>query len=535
MPTLALPTNYIVGYVRVSKMEQGHGWSPTNQEAEIRRFAARHQLQVAGVFYDIGRSGSTLQNRLGLLDLLTMVQQGGIGAVVAWREDRLARRVRTVKALSHAIFKAKAHIITLVPFVHDQGPAHAQSEAALIRPLLQVQAEEEWHTTRRRVLPGVISAAQNGRRGGHIPFGYKRLADGTIIIDEVAATFVRQWFRAIVDGDNVTTLVRRCAERGERHVDGRPFTTDLIRGVLQNSYMHGTLYYKPPVVDPSSKPARICHDNHHPALVDRALFSRVQQIFEKRRNRAQSYNITDEQHAKTTNTELLSSQSAITINISRTFDVAAAISGPTKRIHGIIPPDVVRCGHCGGTMYASLQTCGARGRRRQVAKYICHRHKNEGRLVCPQTPASTAEIDANVAIEVRKAIHAGVFSHIVVPTAPPVIGDLDEKIVAVEKKLQSLRDAIKTGVASAVLTARLAQVEADSAALAAERQRVVQTHRLPSGPRWRVLSDFDANWPACSQAEQRTIISWLCKEIHIDQNCLKSITFAQNTIPAESL
>jgi DNA invertase Pin-like site-specific DNA recombinase len=181
---------------------------------EIRRFAERHHLHVVDIFSDIGRSGGTVKNRLGLRDLLLLVQERGIGAVIAWREDRYARRVRLVKAISSTFFAAGTHIITLEPFVHDSGLAGASTEAALLRPLMQIQAEEELQTIRRRIIPGITTAAHHGRRGGHIPYGYKKLSDGSICIDEDAAPTVRHCFQAVLDGVTVSSLVGQLAQQG---------------------------------------------------------------------------------------------------------------------------------------------------------------------------------------------------------------------------------------------------------------------------------------------------------------------------------
>ena len=234
MLTLALPSNFVVGYVRVSKAEQGLGWSPTNQEAAIRRFAEEHHLTVAGIFADIGRSGATLRNRRGLRDLLLLVREGGIGAVIAWREDRLGRKMRENIAISREIHAAKAHIICLEPFVHDAGPQGASHETLLLRPLLQIQAQEEWETIRRRVLPGLKTAALNGRRGGHLPFCYRRLPEGSVVIEAVEADLIVRSFQAVIAGTPVSALVRLFAQEGRRRSGDRPLTFDLT-GMLDHA------------------------------------------------------------------------------------------------------------------------------------------------------------------------------------------------------------------------------------------------------------------------------------------------------------
>ena len=526
MLPLSLPSNYIVGYVRVSKAEQGLGWSPSNQEAAIRRFAEQHHLTVAGIFADIGRSGATLRNRRGLRDLLLVVREGGIGAVIAWREDRLGRRMREGIALSREIHATKAHILCLEPFVHDSGPQGADHETLLLRPLLQIQAQEEWETIRRRVVPGLKTAAINGRRGGHLPFGYLRMPAGPIAISTADAAIVVRSFQAVVAGTPVSALVRNFAEEGLRRSGGRSLTFDLINGILRNPYVCGTLLYRlPQGVEGAGQVVK--HLGHHPTIIDPALFAQVQALLAQRRTRSLAHRRSN-QHAGT-------AESAMVVappSLIRDLDVMAAISGPPRSVHGIVPPNVARCGHCGAPMYATLQTCGARGRRRRIAVYLCHRHKREGARVCPQPPALAEDIDAAVSRHLRRAIAGGQFRHHLLPTLPPDLSHLDTSIAATTTRRDALQRAASLGTPSAGLRDRLATLVQEIERLTSERQRCAHSLRLPSGPRLLALQHFDDYWPTCDQVTRRDIIGWLLERVRIHDKAVQSVAFLGQAPPA---
>lgn len=524
--SLLLPSVYIVGYVRVSKAEQGLGWSPANQEAAIRRFAEQQGLTVVGIYPDIGRSGGSLRNRRGLLSVLQTVKQGGIGAVVAWREDRLGRRMRDGFAVSREIHAAGTHIVTLEPFLHDPGPAAADSDSRLLRPLLQIQAQEELETIRRRVVPGLAAAARRGRRGGHAPFGYRRLDRDTLVIHEPEAAIIRRCFTAVATGTPVSALVRQLSLDGVRHDDGRPLSFDLIRGFLVNPFVCGTLLYRLPVgLEDGGQVIR--HLGHHPAIVDQALFARVGARLAGGRARRLAHTKGGTSESGDAAPGAKATAPGTVSMPTRLLDVEAAITGPARRIHGILPPQVARCGQCGSTMYASLQTCGARGRRRRVPVYLCERHKREGAAACPQLPAPAEAIDDEVARRLQHDIALGRFRHHLLPTLPPDLGDLDTRIKAAAVACERLQQAMTLGAQSGALGERLQALNLEHDRLAQERNHRAQTLRLPRGPRLSVLQDFPTTWPTCDVAAKRDIVGWLVAEVRIHQKDVATMQIVQ--------
>ena len=69
---LGRETNRAALYVRASTEHQTY--STVHQEAALREYAAEHGLDVIKTYRDQGRSGLTLEGRVGLLELLTDIQ-----------------------------------------------------------------------------------------------------------------------------------------------------------------------------------------------------------------------------------------------------------------------------------------------------------------------------------------------------------------------------------------------------------------------------------------------------------------------------
>ena len=94
----------VVGYVRLSKAEEGHGLSVQRQSLE--KYCERRGLHLVRVETDNGASGRSTRKRPGLAAAIEACSNEGCGAVVATRVDRLARSSlhfhRTIEQLQRA-------------------------------------------------------------------------------------------------------------------------------------------------------------------------------------------------------------------------------------------------------------------------------------------------------------------------------------------------------------------------------------------------------------------------------------------------
>jgi site-specific DNA recombinase len=87
-----------VGYVRVSTEEQARGGvSLDMQRAKIRAYAALEDMELVEILADEGISGCSIKIRPGIQQVLQMVREKRIDAVIIYKLDRLARN--TVEAL----------------------------------------------------------------------------------------------------------------------------------------------------------------------------------------------------------------------------------------------------------------------------------------------------------------------------------------------------------------------------------------------------------------------------------------------------
>lgn len=164
----------VVGYVRVSTDDQRLGADA--QRAAIEGWCAGNACTVHVWAEDIGVSGAAaLEDRPGLMSAITACRsvRPSMRLVVAKR-DRLARDLLVVRTVER-----------LVSVVSAAGEGNGDTPAdAFMRTILDAAAEYERGLIRARTKSALAERRRAGRRVGTVPFGYRALNDGTVVICE---------------------------------------------------------------------------------------------------------------------------------------------------------------------------------------------------------------------------------------------------------------------------------------------------------------------------------------------------------------
>jgi len=169
-------------YVRQSTVQQveRHHESTRLQYALVDRAAqfgwAREQIVV--IDDDLGRSGATIEGRLGFQRLVAEVGLGNVGLVLGVEMSRLARSCRDW----HQLLEICALFDTLIADadgVYD--PANFNDR--LLLGLKGTMSEAELHILKARMLEGKKAKARRGELGKAVPMGYLRLPSGEVALD----------------------------------------------------------------------------------------------------------------------------------------------------------------------------------------------------------------------------------------------------------------------------------------------------------------------------------------------------------------
>src|ERR1700736_1319985 len=182
-------------YIRQSTVQQveRHQESTRLQYALVDRAFhlgwARESIVV--VDDDLGRSGATIEGRLGFQRLVAEVGLGRVGLVLGVEMSRLARSNRDWHQLLEicALFDV---LIADVDGVYDPSDYNDR----LLLGLKGTKSEAELHMQKGRMLAGRRAKAQRGELGKAVPMGYVRHPSGAITLDpdEQAQTTIRLIF-----------------------------------------------------------------------------------------------------------------------------------------------------------------------------------------------------------------------------------------------------------------------------------------------------------------------------------------------------
>jgi site-specific DNA recombinase len=194
-------------YIRTSSESQGEKSSPAEQEADCRRLAEEKGLTVVNVYRDIEKyrvknklvepSGSRC-DRPGLLAMIKDASQGEFDVILAWREDRLYRGLRSMLMVLDVVQKYKLNIL-LAKETFDSK----------IAPLRAWAAQMELDGMKERMNMGVKARLTSGKANtGQDRYGYIRVGEKINIVDE-EAVWVRKIFEWYTQGVPILQIRER--------------------------------------------------------------------------------------------------------------------------------------------------------------------------------------------------------------------------------------------------------------------------------------------------------------------------------------
>ena len=372
-------------YIRQSTMQQveRHQESTRLQYALTERAYslgwAREMIVV--IDDDLGRSGATIEGRVGFQRLVAEVGLGHVGLVLGVEMSRLARSCRDW----HQLLEICALFDTLIADadgVYD--PANYNDR--LLLGLKGTMSEAELHILQARMLAGRRAKARRGELGKAVPMGYLRRPSGEIVFDPdaqaqatirlVFALFARlrtvgQVMHFLVTHDvRLPVRVSRGPGKGELewHRVNRPTLHNLfVNPIYAGAYVYGLR----PTDRRRQKPGR-------PGTGRRAPCVETAEVF-----------LPDHVPAYISWEQYQHNRAQMQANM-------AARGGPTRAGSALLS-GVLICGRCGLRMNAQYNNNGHAGR------YVCGAMKSSyGDPFCQSLTA--APLDALVADLVLQAL-----------------------------------------------------------------------------------------------------------------------------------
>ena len=408
-----------------------------DQVRECRAYAQRNDMEILGVFADHAVSGKT-DDRPQFQEMIRCSAGRAVSVILVWKLDRIGRN-RTEMALNrYKLKKNGVKIISVTENIPDTP------EGIILESVLEGMAEYYSENLAVNVMRGMRGIALQCRHTGGRPLlGYKVNPDKTYAVDERTAPTVRRIFALYADGKSYNYIIDLLNAEGRKTGSGNSFGKNSLHELLRNERYTGTYIY-------NRAPRRIDgHRNAHakkgeddliriengiPAVIDRALWERVQKRMEENRKTP----------------------------ARNKAKIAYLLSGK------------LFCGHCGSAMVG--QSTMVRGK--QYAYYDCNA---QARLrTCDKKRVRKEEIEqAVVSSTVDEILKPETISFI----AESVVSALQEQkqqdgtnefkqaIFEIDKQIGNIIAAISNGAVSAALTAKLNELEENKAVITNELLR----------------------------------------------------------------
>lgn len=300
MTTLS-PAGLYCAYLRKSRKDieleaLGQGETLARHEQALRDLADRLGIRIAQTYREVV-SGDTIAERPEVRRLLEDVNAGTWDGVLVMDVDRLGRGDSIDQGVIMQSFLYSGTLIITPDKIYDP----AEDSDAEFFEIKLFFSRREYNMIKKRMQRGRLASAMDGCYMGSRPvYGYERIklqgrkgwslkpVPGKAEI--VRAVF--DWYAHGIDGHDVgaAVIADRLNQMGLRTDLGGRFEPSYVRGMLQNPAYIGkvrwnqrqTVYRIEDGKRVKSRPrsdAALLVDGRHEAIVDRALFDRVQAMF----------------------------------------------------------------------------------------------------------------------------------------------------------------------------------------------------------------------------------------------------------------
>lgn len=283
----------VAAYCRVStdKEQQEHSFE-TQKEMYTDMIMMKPNWQMAGIYADEGITGTIAKKRPDFMRMIEDCRKGKIDLIITKSVSRFSRNnldcllyVRELKEMGIPIIFEKEGINTL------------QVSSELLITLFSGLSQAESESISMNVKIGKRQSLKNG----NVPFsyksflGYRKGADGKPEIDEEQAVIIRRIFAEYLAGKSLLDIAKGLTADEIPTARGKTnWSSARVQSILTNEkYKGDALLQKTYIVDCISKKSKKNNgelpmyyvENNHPAIIERAIFDRVQEEISRRNSK----------------------------------------------------------------------------------------------------------------------------------------------------------------------------------------------------------------------------------------------------------
>ncbi|MGH2679608.1 MAG: recombinase family protein, partial [Actinomycetota bacterium] len=229
--------NRVVVYARLSRDRTGEETATSRQLAACKAYAKAQGWHIVGTFREADVSGWIRKERPEFEAALQVLRVGEADGLLAWKLDRVGRRVADVANLLEELTDRKQFLASATEPLNTATPM-----GRAMVGVIAVLAELEAATRSERARAKHAELAKTGRwsGGGRRPFGYSVVKEpgkrAELIIYEPEAKLLRDAARRVLEGASLSSVVTSWNEQGIETPSGGRWTMADMRRVLLSSH-----------------------------------------------------------------------------------------------------------------------------------------------------------------------------------------------------------------------------------------------------------------------------------------------------------
>jgi len=405
----------VAAYCRVStESEEQQSSFEAQRDFYNDKIQRNPEWRLAGIFADDGISGTQAKKRPEFMRMIKLCKQKKIDIILTKSISRFARNnldclnyIRMLKERGIAVIFEKEGINTLT------------MASEMLISMLGAFAQAESESLSKNVSWG----KHQSYKQGNVPFaygnllGYRKGANGNPEIDLEQAKIVKRIFDDFLNGKSIVTIKQELESEEIKTVRGKvEWSTSTIRQMLSNERFKGdALLQKTFITDPISKKSRrnigqlpqYYVANSHPAIIDPAVFDRVQEELARRGSKRKVSSKGKTEQGK------YSSKYALT--------------------------ELLICGHC-GTPYRRV-TWTLKGKKKIV--WRCINRLDYGKKYCSESPTLEESVIQNALVRaiIKVLLDQVSAAEVLKMNIGRVLGaDADDNEYVLQHRMAELRD-----------------------------------------------------------------------------------------------
>lgn len=275
----------VAAYARVSTSSDEQLLSLETQKEHYESYIkANPGMEYAGLYYDEGISGTKVEKRDGLLQLLKDCENGKIDRVITKSISRFSRNTTDCLEMVRSLSKLGVYL-----YFEKENIDTENMSSELMLSILSSIAESESRSISENSKWSIKHRYEAGTFIiSYPPYGYETV-DGKMVIVPEEAAVVKEIFERTISGQGSFVIAKWLNEDGIPSKRGTKWHSSTVKGILKNEKYTGDVIFQKTYTDDNfnrhvnygERNMYLCK-NHHEAIISHEVFEKTAEVMAQR-------------------------------------------------------------------------------------------------------------------------------------------------------------------------------------------------------------------------------------------------------------